>query len=46
MFFNFFIINFLLYIKMYENPDLTYYKKTRDVMLKKAKDYNKNNKER
>ena len=43
--YNFFIIIFLLYIKMSENTDLTYYKKTRGAMLNKAKDYYKNNKE-
>ena len=37
---------FLLYIKMSENTDLTYYQRNRDVMLNKAKDYYKNNKER
>ena len=31
---------------MSEITDLTYYKKTRDVILNKAKDYYKNNKER
>ena len=31
---------------MSQNTDLTYYQKTRDVMLNKAKDYCKNNKER
>ena len=31
---------------MFENTDLTYYKKNRDVLLSKAKDYYKNNKER
>ena len=31
---------------MSENTDLTYYQKNRDVMLNKAKDYYKNNKER
>ena len=36
----------LLYIKMSENTDLTYYQRNRDVMLNKAKDYYKNNKER
>ena len=30
----FFIIIFLLYIKMNENTDLTYYQKKRDVVLK------------
>ena len=34
---------FLLYIKMSENTDLTYYKKKqRDVVLNRAKDYYKN----
>ena len=37
---------FLLYIKMSENTDLTYYKKNRHVVLSKAKDYYKSNKER
>ena len=31
---------------MSENSDLTYYQKNRDVVLSKAKDYCKNNKER
>ena len=31
---------------MSENTDLTYYQKTRDVVLNKAKDYYKNNKVR
>ena len=31
---------------MREITDLTYYKKTRNVILNKAKDYYKNNKER
>ena len=31
---------------MSENTDLTYYQGNRDVMLNKAKDYYKNNKER
>ena len=31
---------------MSENTDLTYYKKNRDVILKRAKDSYKNNKER
>ena len=47
MFYNF----FLLYIKMSEcssvkNTDLTYYQKSKDVVLSKAKDYYKNNKDR
>ena len=46
VFYNFFVINFLLYIKRSENTDLTYYKKNRDVVLNKAKHYYKNNKER
>ena len=29
-----------------ENTDLTYYKKNRDVVLSKAKDFYKNNKDR
>ena len=37
---------FLVYIKMSEITDLTYYQKTRDVILNKAKDYYKNNKEK
>ena len=43
---NIFITNFLLYIKMSENTDLTDNQKTRDVMLNKGKDYYKNNKDR
>ena len=31
---------------MSENTDLTYYKKTRDVILNRAKDYYDNDKER
>ena len=31
---------------MSENIDLTYYQRNRDVVLNKAKDYYKNNKER
>ena len=47
MFYTFFVINvFLLYIKISENTNLTYYKKNRDVVLSKAKDYYKNNKDR
>ena len=46
VFCKFFIINFLLHIKICENTNLTYYKKNRDVVLNKAKDYYKNNKER
>ena len=34
------------YIKMGENSDLTYYQRDKDVILHKAKDYYKNNKER
>ena len=41
-----FFINVLLYIKLSENTHLTYYQKIRDVILNKAKDYHKNNKER
>ena len=35
----------MLYIKISENTDLTYYKKTRDVILNRAKDYQENDKE-
>ena len=31
--------NFLLYIKMSENTNFTYYQKNRDVILNRAKDY-------
>ena len=34
---------FLLYIKMSENTNLTYYQRNRDMILSKAKDYYKNN---
>ena len=37
---------FLLYIKMSENTDLTYYQKNWDVILNRARDYYENNKER
>ena len=36
----------MLYIKMNKNTDLTYYKKNRDVVSSKAKDYYKNYEER
>ena len=36
----------MLCIKMSEITDLTYYKKDRNVILNKAKDYYKNNNER
>ena len=35
---------FLLYIKMSENTDLTYYQRNKDVVLNKVKNYYKNNK--
>ena len=35
---------FLVYIKMSEITDLTYYQKNQNVILNKAKDYYKNNK--
>ena len=41
----FYIYIFLVYIKMNENTDLTYYQRNRDLILNKAKDYCKNNKE-
>ena len=37
---------FLLYIKMSESADLTYYQRNRDVILNRAKDYYENNEER
>ena len=37
---------FLSYIKMSENTNLTYYQKNRDVIINRAKDYYKNDKER
>ena len=43
MFYNFFL---LLYIKISESTDLTYYQKNKDVILNKAKDYYKSNEER
>ena len=39
-------IYFSLYINVGENTDLTYYQKNKDLILNKAKDYYKNNKER
>ena len=33
-------------MKMGKNTNLTYYQKSRDVILNRAKDYYKNNKER
>ena len=36
---------FLSYIKMSEIADLTYYQKKQNVILNKAKDYYKNNKD-
>ena len=36
-------IFFLLYIKMSENTNLTYYQRNRDMILSKAKEYYKNN---
>ena len=37
---------FLLYIKMSECADLTYYQRNRDVIVNRAKDYYENDKER
>ena len=37
---------FLLYIKMGESADLTYYQRNWDVILNRAKDYYENDKER
>ena len=38
--------NFLLYIKLSESTDLTYYQKNRDVILNRAKDHYENDKKR
>ena len=47
VFYDFFLFFFfLLYIKMSDITDLTYYQKNRNIILNKAKDYYKNNKER
>ena len=45
-FYNSFFFFFLVYIKMSEITDLTHYQKNRNIILNKAKHYNKNNKER
>ena len=37
---------FLLYIKMSESADLTYYQRNWDVILNRARDYHENDKER
>ena len=37
---------FLLYVKMRENTNLTYYQRNRDVILNRAKHYYENDKER
>ena len=37
---------FSLYIKMGESTDLSYYQKSKDLILNKAKDYYENKKER
>ena len=42
----FLLLLFLLYIKMSEIADLTYYQKIWNVTLNKAKDYYKNNEQR
>ena len=36
----------ILYRKMSENTNLTFYQRNRDVILNRSKDYYKNNKER
>ena len=36
----------LLYIKMSESPDLTYYLRNREVILNRAEDYYENDKKR
>ena len=40
------LIKWVLYIKMCESSDLTYYQRNRDVILNTAKDYYENDKER
>ena len=45
VFYNFFYKFLLVYIKINENTDLTYYQRNRDLILNKIKDYYKNNKE-
>ena len=35
---------FLLYIKMSQSDDLTYYQRNREVILNRAKNYHENNK--
>ena len=37
---------FLLYIKMSEGADLTYYQRNQDVILNRAKDFHENDKKR
>ena len=45
VFYNFFILyKCFHYIKMCESADLTYYKKNRDTVLNRAKDYYENDK--
>ena len=38
--------NFLLYIKMSESADLTYYQRNRDMILNRTKDYYENDKKK
>ena len=38
--------SFLLYIKMSEGADLTYYQRNQDVILNRAKDFHENDKKR
>ena len=45
MFYEKYIYIFLLYIKISGSTNLTYYQRNRDMVLNKAKDYYKNNKE-
>ena len=46
LFYNFFHKFLLVYIKMSEIINLTYYRRNRDLILNKTKGYYKNNKER
>ena len=42
----FLLYKFFLYIKMKKRADLIYYQRNQDVILKRAKDYYKNDKKR
>ena len=47
VFYNYLFIYLFIYFLVYErDADLTYHQRNKDVMLNKAKDYHKNDKER